>query len=169
MLVPAKFMPPWRQPMGKWMVSLVNSHTNATRIGWHLWEIDLKICPWVASRVAEDGGVGGQLAGGAGLLVRRGRGGPVGGGGRHRGGEQPRAQTGRGLQPPNGPSHQVLFWLGSTRKVSIFRARRWTSPGKAAAARSSQERSSPEKKSASTLIGVVRLFGHQILKRENLY
>ena len=23
-------MPPWRQPRGKWMVSLVNSHTNAT-------------------------------------------------------------------------------------------------------------------------------------------
>ena len=30
--------PPWRQPRGKSMVSLVNSHTNATRIGWHLWE-----------------------------------------------------------------------------------------------------------------------------------
>jgi len=24
------------------MVSLVNSHTNATRIGWHLWDIDLR-------------------------------------------------------------------------------------------------------------------------------
>ena len=24
------------------MVSQVNSHTNATRIGWHLWEIDLR-------------------------------------------------------------------------------------------------------------------------------
>ena len=35
------------------MVSLVNSHTNATRIGWHLWEIDLAICPWVTSRVDE--------------------------------------------------------------------------------------------------------------------
>jgi hypothetical protein len=34
--------PPWRQPRGKSMVSLVNSHTNATRIGWHLWEIDLR-------------------------------------------------------------------------------------------------------------------------------
>ena len=34
--------PPWRQPRGKWMVSLVNSHTNATRIGRHLWEIDLR-------------------------------------------------------------------------------------------------------------------------------
>jgi len=28
--------------MGKSMVSLVNSHTNATRIGWNLWEIDLR-------------------------------------------------------------------------------------------------------------------------------
>ena len=27
--------PPWRQPSGKSMVSLVNSHTHATRIGWH--------------------------------------------------------------------------------------------------------------------------------------
>jgi len=34
--------PPWRQPRGKSMVSLVNSHTNATRTGWHLWEIDLR-------------------------------------------------------------------------------------------------------------------------------
>ena len=34
--------PPWRQPRGKWMVSLVNSHTHATRIGLHLWEIDLR-------------------------------------------------------------------------------------------------------------------------------
>ena len=34
--------PPWRQPRGKWMVSSVTSHTNATRIGWHVWEIDLK-------------------------------------------------------------------------------------------------------------------------------
>jgi len=24
------YNPPWRQPSGKWMVSLVNSHTNAT-------------------------------------------------------------------------------------------------------------------------------------------
>jgi len=37
--------PPWSQPRGKWMVSLVNSHTNATRIGWHLWEIDLRFAP----------------------------------------------------------------------------------------------------------------------------
>ena len=27
------------------MVSLVNSQTNATRIGWHLWEIDLRSAP----------------------------------------------------------------------------------------------------------------------------
>ena len=25
------------------MVSLVNSHTNAPRIGWHMWEIDLDL------------------------------------------------------------------------------------------------------------------------------
>ena len=34
--------PPWRQPRGKWMVSLVNSHTNATSKRLHLWEIDLR-------------------------------------------------------------------------------------------------------------------------------
>ena len=27
------------------MVSLVNSHTNATRIGWHLRKIDLRFTP----------------------------------------------------------------------------------------------------------------------------
>ena len=27
------------------MVSLVNSHTNATRIRWYLWEIDLRFAP----------------------------------------------------------------------------------------------------------------------------
>ena len=37
--------PPWRQPKAKSMISLVNSHTNATRIGWHLWEIDLGFAP----------------------------------------------------------------------------------------------------------------------------
>jgi len=37
--------PPLRQPRGKWMVSVVNSHRNATRIGWHLWEIDLRFAP----------------------------------------------------------------------------------------------------------------------------
>ena len=34
--------PPWRQPGGRWMVSLVNSHTNAVSKRWHLWEIDLR-------------------------------------------------------------------------------------------------------------------------------
>ena len=33
--------PPWRQPRGKWMISLVNSHTNATSQKWHLWALDL--------------------------------------------------------------------------------------------------------------------------------
>ena len=36
------------------MVSLVNSHTNATRIGWHMWVIDLRFAHglppgWVAA------------------------------------------------------------------------------------------------------------------------
>ena len=35
-------IPPWRQPRGKLVVSLVDSCTNATRIGWHLWELDLR-------------------------------------------------------------------------------------------------------------------------------
>jgi len=45
--VPREYVvrPPGRQPRGKSMVSLVNSHTNATRIGWHLWEIDLRFAP----------------------------------------------------------------------------------------------------------------------------
>ena len=34
--------PPWRQPRGKWTISLVNPHTNATPKRWHLWEIDLR-------------------------------------------------------------------------------------------------------------------------------
>ena len=34
--------PPWRQLRGKRVVSLINSHTNATSKRWHLWEIDLK-------------------------------------------------------------------------------------------------------------------------------
>jgi len=46
--VDAALSPPWRQPRGQWMVSLVNSHTNATRIGWHLWEIDLRFSPGLA-------------------------------------------------------------------------------------------------------------------------
>ena len=33
------------------MVSLVNSHSNATSWRYHLWEIDLKNCPLVACRV----------------------------------------------------------------------------------------------------------------------
>ena len=37
--------PPWRQPRSKLMVSLVNSHANATRIGWHPWEIDSRFVP----------------------------------------------------------------------------------------------------------------------------
>ena len=50
----ARTSPPWRQPRGKSMVSSVNSHTNATRIGWHLWEIDLRFATglppgWVGS------------------------------------------------------------------------------------------------------------------------
>ena len=32
---------PWRQPRGKSMVYVVNSHTNATSKRWRLWEIDL--------------------------------------------------------------------------------------------------------------------------------
>ena len=36
---------PWRQPKDKLMISLVNSYTNATRIGWHLWEIDVRFGP----------------------------------------------------------------------------------------------------------------------------
>ena len=35
---PSEAEPPWRQPRGKWMVSLVNSHANATSKRWHLWE-----------------------------------------------------------------------------------------------------------------------------------
>ena len=30
---------------GKLIVSLVNSHSNATRFGWHIWEIDLRFTP----------------------------------------------------------------------------------------------------------------------------
>jgi len=31
--------------MGKTIVYAVNSHANATRIGWHLWEIDSRFAP----------------------------------------------------------------------------------------------------------------------------
>jgi len=41
----ARWLATQRQPRGKSMVPLVNSHTNATRIGWHLWEIDLRFAP----------------------------------------------------------------------------------------------------------------------------
>ena len=37
--------PPWKQPRGKWMFFLVNSHANATSKRWHLWEIDLRFAP----------------------------------------------------------------------------------------------------------------------------
>ena len=37
-----RLKPPWRRPRGKCMVSLVDSHTNATSKRWHLWEINLK-------------------------------------------------------------------------------------------------------------------------------
>ena len=42
---PHACLPPWRQPRCKSMVSLVNSHTNATSKRWHLWEIDLRFPP----------------------------------------------------------------------------------------------------------------------------
>jgi len=61
------------------MVSFVNSHTNATRIGWHMWEIDLRFAPglppgWGDTRsrslapnslrsMAFGGGTGGGIAG----------------------------------------------------------------------------------------------------------
>ena len=48
-------MPPWRQPRGKQVVSSVNSHTNAARIDWQLWDIVLRFAPglplgWVIKR-----------------------------------------------------------------------------------------------------------------------
>jgi len=50
--------PPWMQPRGNSMVSLINSHTNATRSRWHLWEIDSRFAPglppgWIASSYLE--------------------------------------------------------------------------------------------------------------------
>ena len=36
---------PWRQLRGKLIVSFVHSHTNATRIGWHMWEIEIQFAP----------------------------------------------------------------------------------------------------------------------------
>ena len=35
-------IPSWRQPRGRWMVSLVNSHVNASLKNWHSWEIGLR-------------------------------------------------------------------------------------------------------------------------------
>ena len=32
-----------RQPRGRWMVSLVNSHTHASSKRWHLWEVHLRV------------------------------------------------------------------------------------------------------------------------------
>ena len=37
--------PPWRQHRGQLMIYFVNSHANATRIGWHLLEIDSGFAP----------------------------------------------------------------------------------------------------------------------------
>ena len=45
-----QYAPPWRQPRGKWVVSLANFHTNATAKRWCMWEIDLT-CPELDSRV----------------------------------------------------------------------------------------------------------------------
>jgi hypothetical protein len=43
--MPVQPYPPWRHPRGKYMVSLVNSHSNATSRRWHLLEIDLRFAP----------------------------------------------------------------------------------------------------------------------------
>ena len=48
-------MPHWRQPRGKWIVSLVNSHTNATSKRWHLWEIELRFAPGLPPEWQEAG------------------------------------------------------------------------------------------------------------------
>ena len=42
--------PPSGQPRRKLMVSLVKCHTNATRIGWYLWEIDLRFAPVLGTK-----------------------------------------------------------------------------------------------------------------------
>ena len=47
---------PWMQPRGDLMISVVSSNTNATRIGWHLWAIDLRFAPglppgWIGRRI----------------------------------------------------------------------------------------------------------------------
>ena len=48
--------PLWRQPRGKLVVCPVNSRTNATIIGWHLWEIDLKFAPELPPGASGRGG-----------------------------------------------------------------------------------------------------------------
>ena len=63
------------------MVYSVNSHTNAARIGWNLWEIDFRFgpglppgwCPeWMgASGMASKGVDGGGLVGGHTRPIRR--------------------------------------------------------------------------------------------------
>ena len=44
--------------MGKLVVSSVNSHANATRVGWHLWEIDLRFAPGLPAGWHSSGGMG---------------------------------------------------------------------------------------------------------------
>ena len=46
-----KLTPPWRQPRGKTIVSLVNSYTNATSKRLASVGNWLTICHWVASRM----------------------------------------------------------------------------------------------------------------------
>jgi hypothetical protein len=38
-------LPPWRKPRDQFVGFLINSHVNANRIRWHLWEIDLRFAP----------------------------------------------------------------------------------------------------------------------------
>ena len=58
------------------MVSLVNSHTNATRIGWHLWKIDLRFAPGLPPGTRHGAFAGARDAsrdvGGEGAAERRG-------------------------------------------------------------------------------------------------
>jgi len=50
--------PPWRQPRGKTIVSLVNSHTKASSMRQHLREIDSRFAPGLLAGwdVAKEGG-----------------------------------------------------------------------------------------------------------------
>ena len=60
---------------GKLMVSSPNSHTNATRVGWHLWEIDLRFAPGLPPGWGVDScctGPGVHQGGSAGKERRRG-------------------------------------------------------------------------------------------------